>query len=46
MAATNVVSIGFAPNGQEMFSWFEGDVQYEEYWVSVPGGSLVQHRAV
>ena len=46
MEATNIVSIGFAPNGQEMFSWSEGDIQYVEYWMTVPGGGLVQHRAV
>ena len=44
MDATNVVSIGFAPNGQEMFSWFEGDIQYIDYWMIVPGGGLVQSR--
>jgi len=46
MEATNIVSIGFAPNGQEMFSWSDGDIQYVEYWMTVPGGGLVQHRAV
>ncbi len=45
-AATDVVSVGFAPNGQEMFSWSEGEIQYVEYWMTVPGGGLVQHRSV
>ena len=44
MMVHTVVSIGFAPNGQEMFSWFEGDIQYTQYWMAVPGGGLVQVR--
>ena len=44
MRATNVVFIGVAPNGQEMFSWTEGEVQYTEYWMAIPGGGLVLTR--
>jgi hypothetical protein len=44
MEATNIVFLGLAPNGQEMYSWFEGDIQYVEYWQPVPGGGMVQTR--
>ena len=42
---TNATSIGFAPNGEEMFSWEEPDgTAWEEYWMVIPGGGLVQAR--
>ena len=41
---TNIKSIGFAPNGVEMFSWEENGVQYADYWQTTPGGGLVQTR--
>ena len=44
MEATNIVSLGLAPNGQEMFSWREGDIQYTEYWMPMPGGGVVMTR--
>lgn len=39
--------IGEAPNGQLLYRWteFDGSV-WEEYWMPVPGGGLVQHREV
>lgn len=43
---TNIVSIGFAPNGVEMFSWSEGDQRWEDYWMLIPGGGIVQSRQV
>lgn len=46
MQVTNIVNIGFAPNGQELFSWFEGTIQWVEFWQVVPGGGLVQARTV
>jgi len=46
MTVTNIVSIGFAPNGVEMFSWEEYGVKYTEYWATVPGGGMVQTRTV
>ena len=40
-------SLGFAPNGEEMFSWTELDGSiWEEYWEATPGGGLVQSRRV
>jgi hypothetical protein len=45
MEVTNIVSLGFAPNGVELFSWFEGETQYFEYWAPCPGGGLIQVRA-
>ena len=43
----NVVSLGFAPNGVEMFAWTEEDgSQWEEYWMTVPGGGLVRVRRI
>ena len=43
----NIVSLGFAPNGEEMFTWDEEDgSQWVEYWHATPGGGLVMSRRV